>query len=123
MCTRGAIHGLTRQLCVDYGSRGVRFNCVSPGAIDTALNAHSQAICPELQPLGAQGEPISPGDMPGQLEGRTKPALFRSGQPVHCAHAIVFLLSDDAMHINGHDLVIDGGASIAGDIRRVPGIS
>jgi enoyl-ACP reductase-like protein len=41
---------------------------------------------------------------------RTQP-IPRAGLPDDIAHAAVFLASDDATFINGHDLVIDGGLS------------
>ena len=43
------------------------------------------------------------------------PTLFVRGQ--------LFLTLDDAAHITGQDLLVDGGHSIAGDLSRVPGIS
>ena len=53
------MRGLTRQLAVDYAAGGVRFNTVSPGGIETALNAHSQSLYPDLPPLGDGGEPLT----------------------------------------------------------------
>ena len=38
-----------------YAHQGIRFNTVSPGGIDTALNANSQKLYPGLMPLGADG--------------------------------------------------------------------
>jgi NAD(P)-dependent dehydrogenase (short-subunit alcohol dehydrogenase family) len=49
--------------------------------------------------------------------------LFRSGQPVHVANAILFLASDDAAHITGQDMLVDGGHSIAGNLSQVPGMA
>ena len=42
-------------------------------------------------------------------------------QPVHVANTILFLASDDAAHVTGQDLLVDGGHSIAGRFP-VPGI-
>ena len=44
------MQGLARQMAVDYAQHNVRVNCVSPGAIETGLNANSQALEPELLP-------------------------------------------------------------------------
>ena len=35
--------------------------------------------------------------------------LGRCGNPIECARAILFLLSDDASFITGTDLPVDGG--------------
>ena len=37
------------------------------------------------------------------------PTLFVRGQPVHVANAVLFLASDEASFITGHDLAVDGG--------------
>jgi NAD(P)-dependent dehydrogenase (short-subunit alcohol dehydrogenase family) len=47
------MQGLTRQLAVDYAAQGIRFNTVSPGAIDSELNKNSAKLYPDLPPLGA----------------------------------------------------------------------
>lgn len=126
------MQGLTRQLAVDYAANGVRFNTVSPGGIETALNAHSQKLYPDLPPLGEGGGELTSlpnaDETPataviGLGEYSPTPTLFVRGQPVHVANAVLFLASDDAVHITGQDLLVDGGHSIAGDLTRVPGIN
>jgi hypothetical protein len=46
----------------------------------------------------------------GRLDGKVS-IVQRSGLPDDIAHAAVFLVSDEATIINGHDLVVDGGVS------------
>jgi NAD(P)-dependent dehydrogenase (short-subunit alcohol dehydrogenase family) len=44
IAAKHGVVGLTRQMAVAYGARGIRVNCVCPGAIPTGLRPHSQAI-------------------------------------------------------------------------------
>ncbi|HME66932.1 MAG TPA: SDR family oxidoreductase [Streptosporangiaceae bacterium] len=40
--------------------------------------------------------------------------LGRWGQPEDVAHAIVFLSSDEARHVSGANIPVDGGAAVVG---------
>ncbi|MDO9409009.1 SDR family NAD(P)-dependent oxidoreductase [Patulibacter sp.] len=84
--------GLTRAAALDYGARGIRVNCVSPGVIDTPL----------LQ-RAVDGGLLSRGDV------RALQPLGRPGTPAEVAEAVVWLSSDRASFVTGHDLVVDGG--------------
>src|SRR5882724_7269429 len=44
VAAKHGVVGLTRQMAVTYGPRGITVNCVCPGAIPTSLRPHSQAI-------------------------------------------------------------------------------
>ena len=46
IAAKHGVVGLTRQMAVAYGARGITVNCVCPGAIPTGLRAHSQASSP-----------------------------------------------------------------------------
>jgi NAD(P)-dependent dehydrogenase (short-subunit alcohol dehydrogenase family) len=90
--SKGGVVLLTRALAVEYGRKGLRINCVCPGGIETPLIAQfrlpegvSQAALLRIAPLG------------------------RMGLPDEVAGTIAFLASDDAMYINGAELVVDGG--------------
>jgi NAD(P)-dependent dehydrogenase (short-subunit alcohol dehydrogenase family) len=92
--TKGAIKSFTRSLFIEYCFQGLRANCVLPGSIDTPLNINFRI------PEGANPEllkSIVPFDKPNLVS------------PESVAAAIAFLASDDAMHINGTEISVDGG--------------
>lgn len=93
--SKGGVVGLTLTLAVEYGKQGVRVNAISPGSIDTPIQKAFRL------PEGAN---------PKLLE-RIMP-LAGFAKPESCAAAIAFLASDDAAHVNGENLVVDGGMSI-----------
>src|ERR687896_2588303 len=70
VAAKHGVVGLTRQMAVVYGARGITVNCVCPGAIPTSLRPHSQAILgpgvPDMSKRGVavdddQGPPPGPG--------------------------------------------------------------
>jgi NAD(P)-dependent dehydrogenase (short-subunit alcohol dehydrogenase family) len=104
IAAKHGVIGLTRQMAVQYGARGIRANCVCPGAIPTGLRAHSQAILgPGVPDMSGRGVAVN-DDMVRALV----PVGVR-GTPEDIAGAVSFLASDAADYINGHALVVDGG--------------
>ncbi|MBX9396556.1 SDR family oxidoreductase [Streptomyces sp. TRM72054] len=89
---KGGIDALVRQLAVEYGGE-IRFNSVLPGAVVTALWAHTP---PESQARTAARAPVG-----------------RLGSPEDIAAAVAFFASDDASFITGQNLLVDGGRSIS----------
>lgn len=80
-----------RAAALEYGPRGIRVNTVSPGLV-------SRPGISEQWPEGvARWEAASP--------------LGRLGAPEDIGNACVFLASDLAAWITGHDLVVDGGVT------------
>lgn len=90
---KGGIISLTRVLAVEWGSRGIRVNCICPGTIDT----------PMVQAL------VDDPDARARL-GETTP-LRRIGLSDEVARVAVFLASDDASYVNGIIMPVDGGWS------------
>jgi NAD(P)-dependent dehydrogenase (short-subunit alcohol dehydrogenase family) len=90
--TKGGILAMTRALAVEYGKSGVRANTISPGAIDTPITGAFRL------PEGADAS----------LLERAMP-MGAFGSPEGVAAAIAYVASDEASHMNGADLVIDGG--------------
>jgi NAD(P)-dependent dehydrogenase (short-subunit alcohol dehydrogenase family) len=89
--SKGGVHALTLELAIEYGRQGVRTNCVCPGGITTPM--HGAFELPE----GADPK----------LLRRIMP-FDRMRGPEDCAGVIAFLASDDAAHINGEVVRVDG---------------
>jgi NAD(P)-dependent dehydrogenase (short-subunit alcohol dehydrogenase family) len=87
--TKGGLAAATRSLAVEYASRGIRVNAVSPGIIQT---------------------PVHPAESYDDLGGRLPP-LGRAGQVSDVVDGILFL--ESSPYITGEILHIDGG-QIAG---------
>ena len=92
--SKGGVVMLTKSMAIDYGRRGLRVNCICPGAIDT----------PMLRSI------IDPDGMATYTDRmREEHLLGRFGEPSEIASAVAFLASEDASFITGHALVVDGG--------------
>lgn len=87
--------GLTKSLAVEYASRGIRFNCLSPGLIDTQIWSDIQAGAEDLDECLAHW--------------RANIAMGRVGTVREIGHAAAFLASDEASYITGGNLLADGG--------------
>ena len=99
--TKAAVVNLTRALAIDHGPDGIRANCVCPGDTDTPL------LRDELAQLGEEAAPGSPPRAPpARSAGSPRPP--RSQPP------IAWLASDDAGHVTGTTLVVDGGGLAGG---------
>jgi NAD(P)-dependent dehydrogenase (short-subunit alcohol dehydrogenase family) len=55
--TKGGLNAATKSLAIEYASRGIRVNAVSPGVIKTPMHpAQTHATLNGLHPLGRMGE-------------------------------------------------------------------
>jgi NAD(P)-dependent dehydrogenase (short-subunit alcohol dehydrogenase family) len=89
--SKGGVLALTKTLAVEYAKQGLRVNAVCPGSIDTPITGQFQL------PEGADGRLVKRIMSPVGMAG-----------PEVVAAAIAYLGSDDATHVNGEDLRIDG---------------
>lgn len=90
--TKAGIIGFTRSLARELGERGVRVNCVMPGAIRTEAEL-------EMFPDQREAERVV----------FSKQCLHRRGLPDDIAGAVSFLLGPDSAFITGQTLCVDGG--------------
>jgi NAD(P)-dependent dehydrogenase (short-subunit alcohol dehydrogenase family) len=89
--TKVAISQFTKTAALEWGSHGIRVNCIAPGRTITALNAALLSDPVEYE-TGLQRIPLQ-----------------RYGEPGDIANVALFLASEAAAYITGHTVVVDGG--------------
>jgi NAD(P)-dependent dehydrogenase (short-subunit alcohol dehydrogenase family) len=99
---KGAVRNLTLQLGCEWADRGVRVNSVSPGFIITEM------VRPALEAMG----------MDRWIASRTP--MRRVGEVHEIVAPVMFLASDAASYITGHDLNVDGGTNAANGYFQIP---
>jgi NAD(P)-dependent dehydrogenase (short-subunit alcohol dehydrogenase family) len=78
--TKGGLNAATRSLAVEYAKRGIRFNAVSPGIIDTPMHpADTHAWLAALHPVNRIGDIRDIVDAVLYLES----ASFVTGEILH----------------------------------------
>lgn len=91
--SKSALHGLTRNVALDFGLKGIRANCIAPGAIFSSI-AEAKLDEEEARSI------------------RDNYVLGRWGAPQDVANAALFLASDEASFVTGVILPVDGGLTI-----------
>jgi 2-hydroxycyclohexanecarboxyl-CoA dehydrogenase len=95
VASKGGVIGLTRALGLEFASKGITVNCISPGMIDT----------PMLRRATAGGDV---GNIE-QMASRLIP-VRRAGTTDEIAATCAFLCSDEAAFITGQVVGVNGGA-------------
>ena len=94
--SKAGLHGLTRQLAVEWAPKGIAVNAVAPAYFETELT---------IDPAYGSMRP----DTREQLESRTP--MGRIGRAGEIEGAVVFLCSPSASYVTGCILKVDGGWS------------
>lgn len=102
---KSGIAALSKNLAMAYGPKGVRVNCVAPGAVATEAldSAAEQAVA------AYGGDPGEALDRWMREQWGMKVALGRVGRPHELADLFAFLLSKRAAYMTGAIINQDGG--------------
>ena len=87
--SKGGLLALARTAARELGPKGITVNAVAPGMTRTPM---FEALSEEVRTAAVE-----------------ETALGRIAEPTQIADAVLFLLSDQAAHITGTTLVVDGG--------------
>ncbi|WP_393076158.1 SDR family NAD(P)-dependent oxidoreductase [Streptomyces sp. LN704] len=78
--TKGGLQSATKSLAIEYATRNIRVNAVSPGTIKTPMHpAESHEVLASLHPVGRMGEQSDIADAVIYLEN----APFVTGEILH----------------------------------------
>lgn len=93
--SKAAVRHLAASLAVEWATKKIRVNCISPGYMRTALTEKILQENPELNDLWKNKIPTGEMGEPDDLKG-----------------AAVFLLSNASRYITGVELRVDGGYTL-----------
>lgn len=100
-CSKHAVVGLTKNLAVELGQFGIRVNCISPFAAATPLSVRF---------VGLEGKDFE--------ESMSSMAILKGPtlRAEDIAKTALYLASEDAQYVSGHNLFVDGGLSICNPV-------
>ena len=90
--SKHAVVGLTRTAAAEYAGAGIRVNSLCPGPVKTPMLARALEREPQLENSSKAGTPIG-----------------RVAEPAEVANAVLWLCSEHASFVTGHQLAVDGG--------------
>ena len=91
--SKAALVGLTKSAAVELGPYNINVNAVAPGFVRTEL---LETLPPEVLTDAEKGS-----------------LLGRIAEPEDISNVVLFLCSDDARHITGQVILVDGGLTLA----------
>jgi meso-butanediol dehydrogenase/(S,S)-butanediol dehydrogenase/diacetyl reductase len=89
--SKGGLVLLTKAMAVEFAGRGVRFNAVCPGMVNTPLNDFDMV-----------------DGIDSRLMAKLMP-LMAGAEPEEIATLVAYLASDEARYVTGAAISIDGG--------------
>lgn len=99
--TKAAQVAMAQQLALELGKHRIRVNAVCPGAIRTGISDNTS--------LRGEEESAVPVEWP---EGEIPLTGGEPGEPDQVAAVIQFLVSNDAQHVTGSPIWVDGGQGL-----------
>ena len=96
--SKAAVIGLTKALAADYTAKGIRFNAICPGTVDTPSLADRMKASGDVEKARAAFVARQP--------------MGRLAKAEEIAVMVVYLASDEAAFITGQAFIIDGGMSV-----------
>jgi 3-oxoacyl-[acyl-carrier protein] reductase len=87
--SKGGLNTMTKSFALEGSARGIRFNAITPGFIETEMTKNLKDSIKD--------------------EYTAKIPLKRFGQPSEVAQSVAFLLSDYSSYITGEVLKVNGG--------------
>ena len=101
--SKTAVHGMTKSLAVEWGSRGIRVNAIAPGPFPTeGAWARLSPQTDDNKNLGEEGK---------SLQGNP---MGRVGEMEELGNLATFLMSDGCDYLTGQTIAIDGGQYLTG---------
>jgi len=95
VASKHGVNGLTKNAALEYAGQGIRVNSVCPAGVQTSMLDRIVQTNPSLKDQMSAMHPIG-----------------RVAQPEEIADAVLYLCSDRASFITGHELLVDGGFTI-----------
>lgn len=92
--SKAAGHMLTKGMAIELGRYGINVNAVGPSTVDTDMCTDFLAD-PAIRAKEIEANPMK-----------------RLGTARQIGDAVVFLASEEAMQVNGHLLMVDGGLTV-----------
>ena len=90
--SKHAVAGLTKSAAAEYAREGIRVNALCPGYVKTPMLARAIERDPAFEKKLKAAQPLG-----------------RYAEATEIANAALWLCSDQASYVNGHELVVDGG--------------
>ncbi len=101
--SKAGVIAFSKSVAMAFAKKNIRCNTVVPGLMHTPLVEHRlvrQLGANDAEALIAKRDAMVP--------------LGKMGTGWDIAHAVLFLVSDEAKHVTGTEIIVDGGLSAAG---------